>query len=67
MKKLTWYCEICRKKRDDTDVSVVVSKVFLNDGFMMQRNIKYCNDTIECLEGATKLARQQVDYWRKEA
>jgi len=48
---LTWNCDICDRERPDDKISVYKRDVGQEHGLpdgVMQQNIKYCNDNIEC-------------------
>ncbi len=63
MHEITWICEICIKERPDEAISV--HKVDLSEAFGIptstcQRNIKYCNDNKQCLEGAKAEGENEI-------
>lgn len=55
-----WKCEVCQTMRMDRDISVVVLRKEQEGGGSMQRNVKYCNDNPDCLDGAVKIAKRDV-------
>lgn len=57
----TWRCEVCKSDRLDDDISVVTLKKYLKIGGSMGRNVKYCNDKPECLDGAVKIAKEAMN------
>lgn len=56
----TWRCEVCKSDRIDDDISVVTLKKELDVGGTMGRNVKYCNDKPECLDGAVEIAKESM-------
>lgn len=54
MKGLTWKCDICRRTRPDEKISV--HKVDIGPPAFppgtATRNVKYCNDSPACRQGA---------------
>ena len=54
MNNLTWECEICKKVRPDNCISVITYP--LKNIKYVERNLKYCNDNIDCVEKANKKA-----------
>jgi hypothetical protein len=64
---LTWHCEICGKERPDAYISV--HKVDMSHRFgltpgTVYRNIRYCNDNKECIDGAVKKGEEEA--WKIE-
>lgn len=50
---LTWKCEVCKKTRRDADISVHTYQI---PGFKgAERNVKYCNDNMQCFKGAKEI------------
>ena len=52
---MKWICEICGRKREDSDISVASHD--LSDQHRLPfgsatRNVKYCNDSAECSAAA---------------
>ena len=54
---LKWTCELCRRLRDDKDISVLTYP--LKNLPYGERNLKYCNDSKDCWEKALKKALTQ--------
>lgn len=57
---LTWTCHICRRVRDDADISVYTRDVSREYGLKpgtMQLNTRYCNDNPDCMKGAQERRR----------
>jgi hypothetical protein len=48
---LTWKCEICGKIRPDDKISVVTYSL-LDEKLNITRNLKYCNDNLNCIHQA---------------
>jgi hypothetical protein len=50
MEGLTWTCHVCGDERPDDKIDVfsVVENV---RGVIVQQNVRYCNDRIECRAG----------------
>lgn len=52
---ITWKCHICGRERPDSRISVYTTdrsdKVNMPPG-TMKMNVRYCNDRLECVEGA---------------
>ena len=46
---ISWHCDVCGTERPDSQISVLSKPIPFG-----QYNIKYCNDRVECLEGAKK-------------
>jgi len=53
MNDLTWTCHICGQERPDDKISVLTKKLIMNGGVIADENIRYCNDSAACIEGAT--------------
>jgi hypothetical protein len=54
MTSLTWKCDICHRERPDDKISVHhvdIGSPNLPPRTMI-RNVKYCNDTLACCQGA---------------
>ncbi len=51
----TWKCHICGKERDDAEIDVLTYLLESLQG--AERNVRYCNDNPECLEGAREKAK----------
>lgn len=52
---ITWHCEICGRKREDTFISVHKIDISERHGYppkTIVRNIKYCNDDAYCVMAA---------------
>lgn len=47
---ITWTCMVCGNERPDHLISVYTERQF--KPFEMSVNIRYCNDNIECIQGA---------------
>jgi hypothetical protein len=65
LESLTWRCDICRKERPDSKISV--HKVDIGPKAspgMITRNVKYCNDNPHCYDGA--LNWNEDDYRAKK-
>lgn len=60
-------CAICKKTREDKDISVVsVERTFRDQdgnplGGMITVNVKYCNDKKRCEEKAKKMVYDDAD------
>lgn len=50
MNNPTWNCEICGTEREDKFISVLTYPI--KDFAGAERNLKYCNDKPNCLQGA---------------
>ena len=50
-KDLTWRCHICGSLRPDRSISVLTKPWTLNERFVGNQNIRYCNDNVKCQEG----------------
>lgn len=48
----TWVCHICRKERKDSAISVLTKPLVINGEIMGMQNIRYCNDSENCVKGA---------------
>jgi hypothetical protein len=46
--RITWVCHVCGREREDADISVRRFKV----GEEITVNVRYCNDTQACYDGA---------------
>ena len=60
---LTWRCDICRKERPDSKISVHkvdIGPKNLAPG-IVTRNVKYCNDNPHCHDAAKNW---NEDEWR---
>ena len=52
LNNLTWHCQICKKERPDTKISVLSYPM---EGIPTATiNTKYCNDNPQCFKGALK-------------
>lgn len=51
LKEPQWRCEICHEVRPDGNTSVRTQE-FVFVGMEMDRNLIYCNDNMDCIEGA---------------
>lgn len=60
MENIQWVCEICKKLRDDKDISVVTYP--LKDLPGAERNLNYCNDDPSCKDTAMKEAMNNGYY-----
>ncbi|KKM24997.1 hypothetical protein LCGC14_1599520 [marine sediment metagenome] len=49
---MTWTCHICKETRPDDKISVLSKVTVLSGGVPVTENIRYCNDKVECVEGA---------------
>lgn len=49
---LTWSCHICKRERPDAKISVFRKGGTLAGGFPYQQNVRYCNDSPECIAAA---------------
>jgi len=58
-----WFCSVCGKKRLDKDISVAVHDYSpshkLPNG-TLKRNVKYCNDNLDCKEKAEDIAKWKL-------
>ena len=58
MDDLTWKCHICDDIRPDNKISVYTSDISDTSAennlprFMMQQNVRYCNDRQSCIDGS---------------
>jgi len=52
----TWKCHICKRERPDDKISVVSKPLIINGQACEQQNIRYCNDSPECIEGAKEFS-----------
>lgn len=48
--KVQWSCHVCGRMRDDADISV--HKVQKDGELNISANVRYCNDTDSCRDGA---------------
>ena len=48
-KNLKWTCHVCGRERPDNKISVA-THMRKDDGFELQENIRYCNDSKDCKE-----------------
>jgi len=55
MNNLTWHCEICKKEREDSKISVLTYQLEGLEG--AERNLKYCNDNQDCYLKALNKAK----------
>jgi len=56
MSNISWKCHVCGKERPDDKISVFSKPIALPDGRVIgETNIRYCNDSPECLVGASKV------------
>lgn len=55
LKDMKWPCMVCGNIRSDDKISVHTVDIGKKRGFTsgtMMLNVKYCNDSVECKEGA---------------
>lgn len=52
MTDLTWTCHVCHEERPDEFISVHSIPHTTRWGVQITENIRYCNDRLECIEGA---------------
>ena len=60
---LTWHCEICGKERPVVCISVHKVDMSLRFGLTagtVCRNIMYCNDNKECIDGAVQKGEDEA-------
>lgn len=57
MPNWTWKCGVCGKERDDEDISVLTYPLEGFDPGTAEVNLKYCNDTQSCIDGAIEKAK----------
>lgn len=57
---LAWRCELCHDWRADPAISVRSYQIVLSTGVAMTRNVKYCNDRTDCIEGARDLEARKA-------
>lgn len=50
--RLTWKCHICEKERPDSKISVFSKPIIINGRVFGEQNIRYCNDSEECIRKA---------------
>ncbi len=59
MENLTWTCHVCHERRPDNCISVFTKDISggydLKPG-TVKENIRYCNDKLECINGAPTVA-----------
>lgn len=56
--ELSWVCDVCGELRPDKYISVYtkdISETFQLPPGTVTRNVKYCNDKLECVEGAKRV------------
>lgn len=56
--KFFWVCEICKEARPDSKISVL--SYHLKDLPGAERNLRYCNDKSECVDGAKEKSLTQL-------
>lgn len=49
---LTWTCHVCGEERPDDLISVHKTTTVTERGIRIQQNVRYCNDSPSCAEGA---------------
>ena len=49
---LTWSCHVCKRERPDALISVRTFTFDNGDGIPVTANVRYCNDTPACYDGA---------------
>ena len=52
---LTWKCHVCGRERPDSKISVFTKPLLFNGKKIGDQNIRYCNDSTKCFEGAKVL------------
>ena len=50
MSNCKWACHICKRMRPDNKISVRVKNIFMGKVNIGQQNIRYCNDSKDCIE-----------------
>lgn len=53
LKLIRWRCDVCRDYRTDKHIDVITHDI----NVITKRNVKYCNDRLECFEAAHILDR----------
>lgn len=48
---LTWTCHVCGRERPDERISVWTTEKLIGN-VPIKQNVRYCNDSPACLEGA---------------
>lgn len=49
-----WTCHVCGDYRPDSKISVHSTDTMFS-GVSLQQNVRYCNDRLECREGAKNI------------
>ncbi len=60
---ITWRCDVCEQERADAHIDVLTVDISAGLGLRpggALRNIKYCNDRLECRAGAASISRQEM-------
>ena len=60
----TWTCHICKRERPDVLISVYSKPLVYNGRMFGDQNIRYCNDTPACFEGAKRFTFHTRDTRR---
>jgi len=54
LSNLSWTCHVCGEERPDDKISVhSVTKT--TRMIEIKQNVRYCNDRVDCIEGAKKI------------
>lgn len=57
----TWMCHICYRERPDDKISVLSKPLALEGRLLGTQNIRYCNDSEECIKKA-----QDFSFFRSD-
>jgi len=57
----SWRCHVCGKERPDDKISVLSKPIIINEQFVGEQNVRYCNDDPSCMAGA-----ERVDFLKKK-
>ncbi|GAH41327.1 unnamed protein product, partial [marine sediment metagenome] len=49
-------CHICGEERPDDKISVLTKPLIINGQVCGWQNIRYCNDKLDCIEGAKEFS-----------
>lgn len=60
LKNLKWTCHICGRERPDDKISVLTKPLIMGGKVVGEQNIRYCNDSPECVEKAKEFSHFDV-------
>lgn len=61
----SWTCHVCGRERPDARISVHSTKRIVN-GVEIQENVRFCNDSPACAEGAKEITWLKEPYEQHE-